>query len=78
MEHLVMQNLATHPDVDKVGFTGSTEVMEGGRRRALISSSVLSDSIHCIASVHGKPGLKLTILSPSPPFRLSLGWSDPA
>ena len=23
------QSLATHPDVDKVGFTGSTEVMEG-------------------------------------------------
>ena len=34
------QSLATHPDVDKVGFTGSTEVMEGGRRRTLVLSSL--------------------------------------
>ena len=36
------QSLATHPDVDKVGFTGSTEVTEKGEEHATISWSVLS------------------------------------
>ena len=31
------QSLATHPDVDKVGFTGSTEVTERGEEHAPIS-----------------------------------------